>query len=408
MPAAAAAGAGQAPSGGGGGGGNPFQLATNLYCEKNNAANVTAANGTIGTSQAGQGGQINAGQYLRGVRLVVRAAASASVTTANGNTNDWPWNILTQVDLVNVDGSEILYVMGGYAHYLAQKYGKPWLGDPMSMTDAVNATTAVPQFTLFLQPEIRWTAGVLANTDTRSQYRFDYTLDTIANITGANGSSYNTASQAPVVTVQPYLDAWAQPDAEDLQGTPNMPVPPGLNLQAKRRHQIFTMNANASDNIFQSALTGNAIRNQVIVTRNGGSIRSEGLTDPILWSIDNRSLGKISVNNMGAGAGTAATSGQINGDMVNVWMGEMYADSFVSRITGSTTNTVGFTRETGVYVFPRFIKPGTLYGQGWLYTANSSKEIFESSTGAATTGTAELITDEVYPVGPIDPQLTDI
>ena len=32
MPAAAAAGA---PSGGGGGGGgNPFQLATNLYCEK--------------------------------------------------------------------------------------------------------------------------------------------------------------------------------------------------------------------------------------------------------------------------------------------------------------------------------------------------------------------------------------
>ena len=29
-------------------------------------------------------------------------------------------------------------------------------------------------FTLFLQPEIRWTAGVLANTDTRSQYRFDY------------------------------------------------------------------------------------------------------------------------------------------------------------------------------------------------------------------------------------------
>ncbi len=409
MPAAAAAGpSSAAPSGGAGGGGNPFQLATNLYCEKNNVGNITAANGTITTSQTAGGGQINAGQYLRGVRLVVRAAASASVTTQNGNTNDWPWNVLTQVDMINVDGSEILYVMGGYAHYLAQKYGRPWLGDPMQLTDAVNATTAIPQFTLFLQPEIRWTAGVLANTDTRSQYRVDYSIDTVANITGANGSSYNTGSQAPVVTVQPYIDAYAQPDAEDLQGTPNMPVPPGLNLQMKRRHQIFTMNANNSDNILQSALTGNAIRNQIFVTRNGGSIRSEGFTDPILWSIDNRSLGKISTNNMGAGAGTAATSGQANGDMVNVWMSEIYQEYFPARITGTTTNTVQFSRETGVYVFPRFIKPGSMMGQGWLYTANSTKEIFEVTTGALTTGTAELITDEVYPVGPIDPQLTDI
>jgi hypothetical protein len=310
--------------------------------------------------------------------------------------------------MVNVDGSEILYVMGGYAHYLAQKYGRPWLGDPLQYSDAVAATTAVPQGTLFLQPEIRWTAGVLANTDTRSQYRFDYTVDTIANITSANGSSYNTASQAPIVSVTPYMDAWAQPDAEDLQGTPNQPVPPGLNLQFKRRHQIFTMNANASDNIFQSALTGNALRNQILITRNGGSVRSEGLTDPILWQIDNRSLGKISVN-FGSGTGTASTSGQSGGDMVQNWMTEQYAEYVPGIVTGSTTNTLAAARrETGVYVFPRFIKPGALYGQGWLYTANSTKEIFESTSGAVTSGTMELVSDEVYPVGPVDPQLTDI
>src|SRR5215469_7553573 len=197
MPAAAAAGQGTAaPAGGGGGGGNPFQLATNLYCEKNNVGNLAAT--SIGASQTAGGGQINAGQYLRGIRLVVRAQASASVTTQNTATSDWPWNILTGVDMVNVDGSEILYVMGGYAHYLAQKYGRPWLGDPQLYSDAVAATTAIPQFTLFLQPEIRWTAGVLANTDTRSQYRVDFAVDTIANITSANGSSYNTASQAPI------------------------------------------------------------------------------------------------------------------------------------------------------------------------------------------------------------------
>jgi len=407
MPAAAAAGQGTAaPAGGGGGGGNPFQLATNLYCEKNNVGNLAST--SISTSQTSGGGQINAGQYLRGIRLIVRAQASASAQTAQNAITDWPWNILTGVDLVNVDGSEILYVMGGYAHYIAQKYGKPWLGDPGQYSDAVAATQAIPQFTLFLQPEIRWTAGVLANTDTRSQYRFDYSLDTIANITGANGGSYNSASQNPVVTVQPYMDAWAQPDAQDLQGTPNMPVPPGLNLQFKRRHQIFTMNANNSDNILQSALTGNALRNQIFVHRNGGSQRSEGFTDPVLWQIDNRSMGKISTNN-DSGVGTASTSGQSNGDMIQSWMSDFYGEYFPALTTGNTTNTVvQARREAGVYVFPRFIKPGSLYGQGWLYTANSTKETFEVTSGVSTTGTAELISDEVYPVGPVDPQLTDI
>ena len=413
MPASAAAG-GQAATGGGGGGGNPFQLATNLYCEKNNTAVLSST--SLTTSQQQQGGQVNAGQYLRGIRLIVRAqSASSSVSTFAATVSDWPWNLLTQVDLVNVDGSEILYVMGGYAHYLAQKYGRPWLGDPGLYSDAVAATNLAPQFTLFLQPEIRWSAGVLANTDTRSQYRFDYTLESLGNINSANGGSYNSAS-APVVSVTPYLDAWAQPDAEDLQGTPNQPVPPGLNLQFKRRHQIFTMNAGGSDNIFQSALTGNALRNQILVTRNGGSARSEGLTDPILWQIDNRSLGKISTNS-GSGIGTLTTTGNSGGDMVQNWMTEQYGEYFPqtagvpvgASAAGAASSLTTARRELGVYVFPRFIKPGTMYGQGWLYTANSTKEIFESSSVSGySAGTMELISDEVYPVGPVDPSLTDI
>ena len=142
------------------------------------------------------------------------------------------------------------------------------------------------------------------------------------------------------------------------------------------------------------------------------SARAEGLTDPILWSVDNRSLGKISTN-AGAGPGTASTSGQTGGDMVQTWMSQFYGEYFsgmsfnVGAAPGVTVTTA--RRESGVYVFPRFIKPGTLDGQGWLYTANSTKEIFESSSVAGyASGTAELISDEVYPVGPVDPQLTDI
>lgn len=400
MPAAAAAAAPSAPAAGGG---NPFQLASNWYAEKNNQGGTTSF--TVGTSQGAVGGAINAGQYLRGVRLIVRTTTAGTAGTAAATT-DFPFNLLTQVDLVNVDGSEILYNMGGFAHYIAHKYTRPWSGDPAAYPDAANSTVLSPQFTLPLQPEIRWTAGVLANTDTRSQYRFDATIDTASNIV-QGGTAWSTG---PVVAVTPYMDAWAQPDDRDLQGTPNQPQPPGLNLQVKRRHQIFTMNAASSDNILQSALTGNALRAQVFVTRTGtNNLRADLFTDPIQWQVDNRSMGKISTQ---VGSTQAAGSG-----LLEQWMYEFYQEYFATILTSSTANGLRpptsyqpYERELGVYVFPRFIKPGSLHGQGWLYTANNTKEIFETSTSSSfsTSGTAELISDEVYPVGPVDGSLTDI
>jgi len=402
--AQAAAAAGTAGAGAPAGGGNPFQLVTNLYAEKNNVGTTLAL--TTGASQTPGGGQINAGQFLRALRLIFRTSTAGTVATA-GATSDMPWNILTGLDLVNVDGSEILYVMGGYAHYLAQKYGRPWLGDPATFQDAAVSTALVPQFTLTLQPEIRWSAGCLANTDTRSQYRFDYVVDTEANFL-QGGTGYTVH---PVVNVTPYMDAWAQPDASDLQGTPNQPIPPGLNLQNKRRHQIFQLNAAGSDNILQSALTGNALRLQILVTRGGSpSLRTDALTDPVLWQVDNRSLGKYSTNpRLVSGTPTS----NLGGDMMTVRGMEFYTEYFyVQQANGGgiATAFVPNTREVGVYLFPRFIKPGSLFGEGWLYTANSTKEIFESTSvaGLGASPTAELISDELYPVGPVDSALTDI
>jgi hypothetical protein len=398
-----AAGAGQA-SAQVAAGGNPFQLATNLYAEKNQQGILTGV--TTGASQTPGGGAVNAGQFLRNLRLIFRTSTAGTVATA-GATSDMPWNILTGVDLVNVDGSEILYTMGGYAHYLSQKYGRPWLGDPATFQDAAVATALVPQFTLSLQPEIRWSAGVLANTDTRSQYRFDYVIDTETNFL-QGGTGYTVH---PVVNVTPYMDAWAQPDGFDLQGTANQPIPPGLNLQNKRRHQIGQLNAAGSDNIIQSALTGNALRNQIIITRGGSpSLRVDAFTDPLLWQIDNRSMGKYSTNpRLVSGTPTAAAGG----DMLGVRAFEFYSQYFYAQQAnggGVATAFVPFWREAGVYVFPRFLQPGELYGEGWLYTANSTKEIFESTSaaGLGASPTWELITDEVYPVGQVDPQLTDI
>lgn len=397
----AGGGGGAAPAQAGAGGQNPFQICSNLYAEKNLQGLLTGQ--AMSASAQQFGGSVNAGQFLRGVHLMVRGANTpATGTTINGRTfatGDGAHDIIQNADLINVDGSEILYNMSAYAHYLMQKNAKPWLRDRVLAYDYLPPAAAVGgALTLFLQPEIRWTAGVLANTDTRSQYRFDYTM--------APGA-YATF---PTYNITPYMDAWAQPDANDLQGTANQPVPPGVNLQVKRRHQLFTINPGA-DNTILSTLTGNAIRCMCIVARSsaGGLPRVDGFSDPLYWYLDNRSLGRL------------------NPDILRQWVEDQYnsfdqagfstiggsanyqvASNSVDPVTAATANYAGTpSSDLGVLALPRFINPGDLYGQGWLYTANSTKLSIETVAANAATS-YELIVDEVYPVGNVDPTLVDI
>jgi hypothetical protein len=407
MAQAATGGApsGPGPTGNAGVGQNPFQICTNLYAEKNLQGLLTAQAAT--TSQQQFGGSINAGQFLRGLRLMVRNANTPSaIATVSGKTiatqTDGAFEVIASADLVNVDGSEILYNMSAYAHYIMEKYAKPWKKDRAIAYDYQPLAAANGgSFTLPLFPEIRWTAGVLANTDTRSQYRFDFTIAAM------------TATTFPTYNITPYMDAWAQPDANDLQGTPNQPVPPGVNLQVKRRHQLFTVNAGA-DNTVLSTLTGNAIRCIALIARNSSAnnVRVDGFSDPFYWYLDNRSLGRL------------------NPDIIRQWDEDQYNtyDLYGSGVAGYGTNPnfygaapsiidgLGANSGTyagapsddfGVAVFPRFIEPGELYGQGWLYTANSSKVAFET-VAANSANQWELVVDEVYPVGNVDPSLVDI
>jgi hypothetical protein len=406
----AAAASGGAPSSGGGapsasgGGQNPFQICTNLYAEKNLQGLQTNLATTTGAQQFG--GQVNAGQFLRGVHLIVRNSNTpATISIINGHaiaTADGAMDILQNMDLINVDGSEILYNMPAYSHYVAQKYGKPWLKDWVQKYDyRTPAASDGGAFTAFLQPEIRWTAGCLANTDTRSQYRFDYTVAAV------------TAGTQPTYNITPYMDAWAQPDANDLQGTPNQPVPPGVNLQVKRRHQIFTINA-GSDNTILSTLTGNAIRCALLVARNSSNIRVDGFSDPFYWYLDNRSLGRLNPDILRTWAedqyGTYSQFGNNSVSSAAGAAGQYYqANSTATDAPGQGVgNYVGApSADFGVAAFPRFILPGELYGQGWLYTANSTKLAWET-VAANSAVQYELICEEVYPVGNVDPTLVDI
>lgn len=344
----------------------PFFYGSNQYAEK-----IATDVQQLGAATIDFQHNINPGGFLRGVRLLMRSASGAGGTL----TADTPWNVFYSISLENIDGSPIQYPMGGYAYAMGQKYFRPWGGDPLKRYDAVS-TGQNPAGSLFIQPEIRHTAGCLANTDARAQYRIRFTLNTATAVGGA----YTTA---PTVTVTSYLETWAQPDATDLHGNEIEPVPQGLNLATIRRHQPFVLNGAGANNVFQVSLTGNEVRGSILVVRDSNNARQNYLTDPIRVRLDNRSLGTFSPD--------------------EVWnrMSDFY--DFLMNGTSSI--------ETGVYVFPRFYRPGDLVGEAWQATTNATYWTLETttlSTGVNLPGTVEIITDEVVPVGPIPAELDAI
>lgn len=366
-------GTGSYPAGGAGaatatagGGSLPFFYATNLYAQKFGTVDAFTL---VATTQEFQY-NVQPGGFLRGVRLEVRSTGGVGgVATA-----DNPWNLFQTTVLENVDGSEIKKPMGGYADYVSSRFTRPWDGDPARRYDY--AAGINPSFSLFIKPELRMTAGVLANTDARSQFRVRYTLNTWANvITGG--------TTAPTVSVTKYAEIWAQPDSSDLHGNVPEKLPPGLNLQTLRRHQILALNAASSDNQFQLSLTGNEIRCAILVVRDSNNARQDYLSDPIRWYLDNRNLGVFAPSEV---------FNQMN-------------DHYEQLQNGTSV------RPTGVYVFPRFFQPGRLVGSAWLGTTNATYIAWESATSAAAVnvpGTVEIILDEVIPVGNVPAELESI
>lgn len=391
-PGVAASGTGTGtPASSGAGGQNPFWEVTNLFSQKNKIGAFTGA--LLATGVQTMAGQINFGNFFRGLRMQVRTTVQPSGAFTAPPNNDKGFQLLPQLGIQNTDGAEILFdVINAFAYYERNKYMRSWLKDTAAAYDYIApATGQGPSFTLFLAPEVRQQLGALENTDTRSQYTFSANIAAAVSTIGGFGSS---ATTQPTVAITPYTDMWAQPDNSDLEGIANQRIPPGVNFQTKTRHQMFTMLVNGSDNNFLSTLTGNALRGQIYIVRDGTGARQDGFTEPITWSQDNRNLGNLSQD--------------------QIW-----------RWADDQCGSFGITaRDTGVYALLRWYDPGNLYGQGWLYTANSTALNLETVSGSgapsatggpsttgpgiATVGTCELVQEEVYAVGAIDPSLIDL
>jgi hypothetical protein len=355
-----------------GGGYVPFIVGSNLYRE---APFVTVTQ-TLDANSHETVANITPGGFLRGLVLQV---SSINGVIGTGVLNlDGPFSIFSSLSIEDISGGPILYPMTGFAAMVKQKYLQPWEGDPAKRAGFSN--TINPVFTLRLSVEVRDTLCVLANTDARAQYRVRFTL---AALNPGLLSTTGTAT-APAVTVKAYFSTWAQPDAHDLLNNPIEQVPEGLPASRFVMHEIPAFNGGS--NVIRHTLMGNEIRAIAWIVRNSLGARvdlTDGNAGPIDFRLDNRRLWKMNPS-------------QIVEEMS--WFYEQIAN-------GSST------RETGVYVIPRFRDPGRELGEYWLQTVEQTllqAELSGTDLGGNVPGSLEIIYDELAVAGSLPANLEGV
>jgi hypothetical protein len=370
MPAGALAGSASVGVSAGSGSSmmNPFWAASNWYFEQNNDE---IANGSfqLTTSPKPFKINLNSNGFLKDYRVTVRSSGAVGGTAAP----DGPTSLFQNMAFETPDGSQFFKPHNGYEYLLYQAYGRPWEGDPTQWYDYAQSIN--PSFTMKLAPELRYTAGALANMDSRRLYNVQGNVGPINSVISGSNST------APTVTFASGIDTWAQPDGKDLKEVPNQPVPGGVALQTQRQLSTLTLNGANSNNIIDArAITGNMMRLLMLEVRDSNNVRQDYLTDPISWTIDNRTLANYT---------QAALFGQMR-DFYGVGM---------------------MSRPTGVYVFPRFFNPGTLVGEGWLETSGATNLKWQTTTlssGTNLPGTVTILSEQVVPLQGLDYEYTNL
>lgn len=357
----------------------PFIVGSNLYRE----APFSTFTQQLGASSQEVINNVTPGGFLRGITMQV--TSTGGVIGAGVLANDTPYSILQSCSLEDISGGPILYPMGGFQYALMQKYLRPWDGDPAKRPTFSN--TINPAFTVRFFAEVKDTLGVLANTDARAQYRFRYTL-AAGNQAGPFGLTTTAPTTQPTVTVKLFIEAWAQPDLQDLLGNPIQQIPDGLSCSRFLMHEQPVLTG--ANNVVRETLTGNELRGLIFIVRNGDANKTRvDLTDPnagpIDFRLDARRIWKMTPSQM---------------------IEEMNA--FYQALALGT-----WVRETGVFVVPRYGGPpnagDNFSGQGeyWLQTVEQTLLQLEFGGADVTTppGTFEIIYDALAIAGELTPEL---
>lgn len=357
----------------------PFIVGSNCYRE----SPFFTTSFALGASSQEYVNNVTPGGFLRGVTMQI--TSTGGVIGSGVLASDAPYSILQSCTLEDISGGPVLYPMGGFQYAMMQKYFRPWDGDPSK--HSTYSATINPSFTLRFFAEVKDTLGVLANTDARAQYRFRFTL-AAANQAGPYGLTTTAATTNPTVTVKLYIEAWAQPDIQDLLGNSIQQIPDGIVCSRFVMHEQPQITS--ANNVVRHTLVGNEIRGLIWIVRNGDANHTRvDLTDANAGAMDFR---------LDARRLWKQTPSQLVEEMQSFYP-----------FLGSGV----WVREAGVFVIPRFGGPpvagSNIDGQGeyWLQTVEQTLLQLEFGGADVTTspGTFEIIYDSLAIAGELNPDL---
>lgn len=336
----------------------PFVAGAHEHCEL--AFTRTFTPGT--TVQRTDPIDIPASGYITSVFLEVVCTGGAGGTAAA----DAPWNMLTDITLLDVNGGTIVGPIDGYALMVANLIGG-WNGVHNNPADSPWFVGTAPNMAFYLRVPVEIThkdaLGALVNQNTSANYKLSFGINTIANITSVAWTT------APTVTVRGWLEAWTLPAPVSSKGDPQAQVPPALGTGQYVSVQGPRATVAAGFTAPWTRL-GNYIRALGIITRDGSGVRQDtALPDPLNFNWDGMLI---------------KTIGQ-----------RVLQQQFYERVAGT------FTRPTGVWALP-FNYMGDYPGlgndtpAGWIPTSQSSRISLDGT--AAIAGTVQFITVEVAPV----------
>lgn len=332
--------------------------------------------------------------FLRGIWIRVDATGGTGAVAAYGTAVvgfDFGLNVFSFIGLFDVNGAPLYGPFASsFQSYLIGKYGGYYRYFDSRCGDATFPTNGNFGFWLYLPVELvrRNGLGALANLNAAATYKLQLTLNSVANIYSTVPTTGPTA-----IRVRCWLDAWAQPPANDLLGnmTAQMPVVHGTTQFWSE--QVYVIGS--GQQTVRLLRVGLYIRNLICTVRQTSGARnitsqvvSDAMwPDPVQIFLDGFELQNI---------------GQ------NFFWQEMYSLYNVNvqqpDVLAGAAAAIQSARDTGVYNFNFIDDDSSVIGNEernrYLPTLQSSRLELRGSFGA-NAASLSVLTNDVAPGGDI-------
>lgn len=228
--------------------------------------------------------------YFRHLLIEVSTSTAGEGSEAVANqSEDFPWNIFSNIAINDVNGAPIFGPLDGFASlYASITGGYAGRPDPRTMPYYVSEVLK-PAFLLRIPIEIshRDGFGSLANQNAAASYKVYLTLNSITGIMASGKSAKLT--KAPKVRVRGWLEAWSLPNERDIAGNPQAEAPPMLD--SAQYYSYYKTNVQSGQNTKLLVRVGSLIRNLIVIARNESGIRKDAVwPNPAQLEWDSRGM----------------------------------------------------------------------------------------------------------------------